>query len=72
MAIGPDTALEILRQGGFFLRRDERLTQRRCLRLMTRLYDKDGREIGVANYAKKKLLQTLKIKEIEKDKWVLK
>lgn len=74
--IGPEKAEIILKQGGYLERRDERKTPKRCIRLMTRLYDSQGNEIGVANYARRRLNAMLKIVEIKgpnnEQRWIWK
>lgn len=70
--MNPKFAEDVLKAGGYLLRRDERLTAKKCPKMTTRLYDKDGNDLGVANYARKRLIMLCKIKEITKDKWVLK
>lgn len=76
LKISPDMAIAILKEGGYLQRRDERATPRRCCRMTTRLYDKNGNDLGVANYARRRLCSMLKVIEVKgpknEQRWILK
>lgn len=63
MKMSPDSVELVLKQGGFLERKDERRNARCCVRWKTRLYDKAGKDLGVASYAKTKLIRMAKLIE---------
>lgn len=74
--IGPDKAMPILLAGGYLERKDERTSQRKPARPITRLYDAQGVDCGVAGYTRKRLLMLCKIVETKgpqgQQRWILK
>lgn len=58
-------AFKVLQAGGYFERKDERRSPRRCARWTTRLYSVDGQDLGVANYPRKRLMRLAKLQEVD-------
>lgn len=73
--IGPDRGEIILKAGGYLERRDERL-RKRTPRFVTRLYDSEGNDQGVASYTRKRLERLCKLVPVEgpngEQRWILK
>lgn len=74
--MNPEGALAILRSGGYFERKNESKGKRAAPKFVTRLYDRTGMELGVANYARWRLTRLLKIREIvgpqNEQRWIAK
>lgn len=67
--IAPEKVMNILLDGGYLERRDERTSAKKCPKLTTRLYDRNGNDLGVANYARRRLEALCRIKEIKGGKY---